>query len=150
MIKYRKCMPKTGILYKLSGGITGVLAIDNTLSSINNFMEFNKYSRLSEYLIRDLVNYNPFGDGLLSYSTRMVPDEIMERLYSLASVAIRLNELFTESLFKNSITNAASAIGLGLASAFLIKRGMEIDSEKNALENKISTYEIKNLYTFKE
>jgi len=143
-------MGKSGLLYEIGGVVTGALAVSNTLSSINNFMEFNKYSKLGDHLIQYFINYNPFVVRPLSYNVRIIPEEIMEKLYSLANVTVHLNEMFNESLFKNGIINAASAIGFCFASAFLIKKGMEIDSEKNALENKVSTYEIKNLYTFKE
>ncbi len=143
-------MGKSGLLYEISGVVTGALAVSNTLSSINNFMEFNKYSKLGGYLIQYFINYNPFVAKPLSYNIRIMPDEIMEKLYSLANVTIHLNEMFNESLFKNGMINAASAIGLGFASAILIKRGMEIDSDNYNLENRISTYEIKNLHTFKE
>jgi len=130
-------MAKNRLLYKLSGLMTGALAVHNGYSVLKNFKDFKMYRWFGDYFVGHINNINS------NFYLKMT-DKAKET--PLLSVILHLNDAFNKSLYNNFINDLAAAAGFGIATYFLIK----ISSDKSSLENKISAYEIKNLYTFKE
>jgi len=130
-------MAKNRFLYKLAGLMTGVLAAHNGYSALKNFKDFKMYSWFGDYLVGHINNIS-------SNFYLKITDEAKETPF--LSVILHLNDTFNKSLYNNFTNDLVAAAGFGIATYFLIKIG----SDKSSLENKISTYEIKNLHTFKE
>ena len=133
-------MAKSGLLHKLTGLIMGVLTVDNGYNAITNFKDFIRYSWLKNYLVDRIndMNYNHYLE---------ITDKIK---VPLSDITLHLNDEFNKNLYNNFTNDLTATIGFCIATYFLIKRGIEIDSNKHDLENKISTYEIKDFSKLKK